>query len=228
MGHRQSIRGALSPAIALACGVWVALAASAAAAVTAAEVVQRVQERLSAQRTFAARFEKQFLWAALDRTATRRGHLYLQRPDRFRVETDDGTVVVADGTAIWSYSERNSQVVVSPYAGEFQTPWEVFLDYSSQYVPVALEEVRLGRDRCYLVVLQPQSEAAEVTQMRIWVDAKHWYPHRVEQLEDSGNLTTYLLSDVETNGKLDAGLFAFAPPAGTEVIDRRTPPAVQE
>lgn len=190
-------------------------------AITGAEVMERTQERFADYRTFAAEFEKQFHWGALDRNSSREGRLYLRRPSQFRLQMEDGSLVVADGEAIWSYSPRNQQVIVSPYEAELQTPWEVLVDYSARYSPVALEEVKLGRHDCYLLVLRPEVESTSVVQMKVWIDRKRWYLRRAEQYEPSGNITTYILSDVETNKKLKDSLFEFDAPAGVEIIDRR-------
>ena len=221
-GRQQLSLGALA-ALAVAV-IWLELgpAALPAAAITGAEVMEKTQQRLQSYKSFSARFEKQFLWAALDRTSNRQGRMYLRRPNRFRVELDDGSLVVADGHAIWSYSKSNHQAIVSPYAGEVQTPWEVFLDYSSRYEPIALDEVKLGKHECYLLVLRPLSEGPTI-QMKVWVDRSQWSLRRLEQTEGSGNVTTYILSDLRTNKKLEDGLFDFVPPPGTEVIDRRPP-----
>jgi len=196
-------------------------AIAAASALSATQVVERVQQRFAACESLAARFEKQFVWAALERTSTRHGKIYLQRPDRFRVELDDGSLLVADGQAIWSYSSRNQQAVVSAYHGDVQTPWEVLTDYRSRYLPVAVEEAALGKHACYLLTLRPQSPSSTVSQMRVWVDRGQWHPRRVEQRETSGNVTTYTLTEIRTDQRLDEELFRFHAPAGTQIIDSR-------
>lgn len=199
------------------------LVPGAAMGITGGEIIAEVQERLSAYKTFSAHFEKQFYWAVLDKRRNREGQIYLSRPDRFRIELAGGDVVVADGQAVWSYIERNNQVVVSPFEGEVKTPWEVFFDYSERYTPIAVEESELGGRSCYLLVMMPENEVSVVERMRIWVDRKKWLLLQVEQLEANGNLTTYLLKDHRTNKKIDDEVFAFEVPKGVEVLDRRVP-----
>ena len=117
---------------------------SAVMGVTGDEIIAEVQERLTDYKTFSARFEKKFYWAVLDKQRNREGRIYLSRPDRFRIELQGGDVIVSDGEAIWSYIERNGQVVVGPYEGEVKTPWEMFFDYSERYTPIAVEENELA------------------------------------------------------------------------------------
>ena len=194
-----------------------------AAGISGGEIIAEVQKRLSGYKTFSARFEKQFYWAVLDKRRNREGRIFLRRPDRFRVELQGGDVVVADGKSIWSYAKRNSQVVVSPYEGEVQTPWDVFFDYSDRYTPIAVEENQLGGRSCYMLVMAPENELSVVEQMRVWIDRKKWLLLQVEQREANGNLTTYRLRDHRTDKKINDEVFAFDVPEGVEILDRRPP-----
>ena len=196
---------------------------SAVMGVTGDEIIAEVQERLTDYKTFSARFEKKFYWAVLGKQRNREGRIYLSRPDRFRIELQGGDVIVSDGEAIWSYIERNGQVVVGPYEGELKTPWEIFFDYSERYMPIAVEENELDGRSCYLLVMAPENEVSVVERMRVWVDRKKWLLLQVEQLEANGNLTTYRLKDHRTNKKIDDEVFVFQVPEGVEVLDRRTP-----
>lgn len=199
------------------------LAPYPAVGISGGKIIAEVQKRLSDYKTFSARFEKQFYWAVLDKRRNREGRIFLRRPDRFRIELQDGDVVVADGNSIWSYAKRNNQVVVSPYKGEVQTPWEVFFDYSDRYAPIAVEESELDGRSCYMLVMAPENKMSVVEQMRVWIDRKKWLLVQVEQREANGNLTTYLLRDHRTNKKINDAVFAFEVPEGVEILDRRPP-----
>ena len=199
--------------------------ASVASAITGGEIVERVQKKLNEYKSFSAAFEKQFYWAALDRSRSREGHLYMRRPGHFRVELDNGDAMVADGQTVWSYVERNRQVVVSSYAGELRTPWQIFVDYSDNYIPLAVEETKLSGRSSYMLVLGPanQSEVRSRKQMKVWVDKKKWWLMQIETLEDNGDITTYTLKNHKENKKIKDDVFAFEVPEGIDVIDRRVP-----
>jgi len=203
------------------------LAAAPARALTGVEVIERMQRSFDKAKTFSVHFEKRFHWAVLDRNLVRHGQLYTRRPGQFRVEVEDGDLVVADGQAIWAYSAENEQVVVSSYAGELRTPWEILVEYADSFAPVAVEQTELGGRDCYLVTLQPRPGAAhsaagnQVRRMRIWVDEDKWHLLQAEQLEANDDVRTYVLKGHRTNKKLDDELFRYEPPDGVEVIDRR-------
>lgn len=183
-------------------------------------VMAKAREQFAAYSTFSARFEKQFYWVALDKTQKLQGRIYTRKPDRFRVEVDGGDLVVADGQAIWVYSKKNQQVVVSAYNGEVRTPWQILFDYTSQWAPAGVEETKLDGQTCYLLALQPPGRAGK-GQLKVWLERRRWLLLKVEQKDESDNLITYVLKDHRLGTKLDAGLFRFTAPPGVEVIDRR-------
>jgi chaperone LolA len=191
----------------------------AAAALTGAEAMARAREQFAASATFSARFEKQFYWSALDKTQKLQGRIYTRKPDRFRVEVEGGDLVVADGQAIWVYSKKNQQVVVSEYNGEVRTPWQVLLDYTAQWTPAGVEETRLDGRACYLLDLRPPGGGAR--QLKVWLERRRWLLLKVEERDESGDLVTYILKGHHLGPVLKPSLFRFVAPEGVEVIDRR-------
>ena len=200
-----------------------------AAGITGAEAIDRMQESFAKAKTFSARFEKQFYWAVLDKKHSQKGRIYTRRPGQFRVEVEDGSLVVADGQAIWVYTEKNEQVIVGPYDEELATPWEILVDYAESFSPLAVAETKLGGRNCYLVTLGPTegdddprvAGRGQVVRMKVWIDKKRWYLLRVEELEANDDVKTYILEDHRAGKKLKEDLFLFEPPDGVEVIDRR-------
>ena len=198
-----------------------------APAITGAEVIERMQERFAAAKSYEARFEKQFYWAVLDKSMSREGRIYTRRPGQFRVEVDDGDLVVADGKTIWAYDRANDQVIVSHYEGQLRTPWEILVQYTDGYRLVAVKESKLDGRAAYELTLQPRDDVPahlRLKRMRIWVERKNWHLLRVEQVEANDDVRTYLLSDHRTNKKLKDELFEFHPPEGAHVVDQRTAP----
>ncbi len=192
--------------------------------ITGSEVIAKMRKNFAGYKTFSAKFEKQFYWALLDnKKQSRKGKIYTRKPNQFRLELEDGDLVVAGGEMIWAYNKRNEQVVVSAYEGELKTPWEILLDYTESYVALAVEEVELEGRSCYMLSLKPRAASAHIAQMKIWVDRKRWHLLKAEQVEVNDNITTYILKDHRTNKKLDESLFSFEFPEGADIIDRRGP-----
>ena len=173
-------------------------------------------------KSFSARFEKQFYWAVLDKRLTSNGEIHTRRPSEFRLELDDGYVVVGDGDAVWAYTPKNEQVIVSSYNTDLPTPWEILVDHAEQFRPVAVTEVELEGRTCYAVVMTSKATTVDRAEgMTVWIDKKRWHLLMVEQTEANENVTTYVLSRHRINKKMDDDLFVFRPPSGVEVIDHR-------
>lgn len=200
------------------------LAQGPAHAMSGAEVIDKMEERFSKSRTYSATFEKKFFWAVLERDMSREGRIFTRRPHEFRVEVEDGDLVIADGEAIWVYNKANEQVIVAAYDGEMQTPWEILVDYADGYAPVSVAETELDGKDAYVVILQPRPDAPanlQVKRLRVWVDRKDWDLLQVEQLEANNDRRTYVLRDHRRNKKMADDLFRFAVPDQVEIIDRR-------
>ena len=97
--------------------------------------------------------------------------------------------------------------------------WQVLLDYTAQWTPSAVEEIRLEGRACYLLVLRPPDGGAG--QLKVWLERRRWLPLKVEERDESDNLVTYTLRDHQLGPVLKPSLFRFVAPQGVEVIDRR-------
>ena len=213
--------------------VWLAVLLSLgiggqATAISGGEIMVKLREKFADYKTFSAHFEKEFYWALLDKKRSQKGMITTRKPNQFRLEIEQGDVVVADGQAIWVYTEKNKQVVVSSYREDVKTPWEILANYTENYQPLAVAEVEWdGRD-CYLLSLQPLAANSSVEQMRVWVDRKRWHVVKVEQLATNEDRTTYMLKDHKTNKKMKDEIFSFDVHRDVEVIDTRAPEVVQD
>jgi outer membrane lipoprotein carrier protein len=212
--------------------VWIGLMAmtllglstSVSRPMTGEEVIKKVRKRYEKLKRFSADFEQTFEWKLAEETHTFSGKLYLKKPNRFRLETETQTVV-SDGKQVWTYIYANEQVILTSYSELRGMPkWEDLLfeygeDYGARYV--ALEKV--GDKKCHLVELIPkkQDKDADAIQMKVWVDPKEWVVLKVAYVDQNGDGTTYRLSNVAINPKMDDALFSFQVPEGVDVVDMR-------
>jgi chaperone LolA len=192
-----------------------------AGAITGSEVITKMRERFADHKNFSAAFERQIYLAVLDQEFSARGRIVTRKPRQFRIEVGNDILIVADGKSIWLYNRQNEQAIVSTYEGELKTPWEILIEYSDAYAPLAVEEVDLDGRSCYLLSLVPRVPKAQVSLLKIWVDRKKWYLRRLEEFKNNEDRTTYVLKDHRTNKKLGDDLFRLELPEGIDVIDRR-------
>ena len=56
--------------------------------------------------------------------------------------------------------------------------------------------------------------------LKIWVDKDDFLVRRFETTEENESVRRVELRNIRTNGTLPDALFAFTPPAGTQVFDQ--------
>jgi outer membrane lipoprotein carrier protein len=198
------------------------------AGVDGPEVIGKVQKQFGKVKTLSARFEKRHFWKLVDQTQSVKGVLHVQKPDRFRLQSDVRTVVT-DGKTAWSYDPQNEQVLVNNYAAvEDDRSYEKLLfdlvllgGYEDRFSPTYVKEEKVQGKRCHVVDLRAIEQDAYIETVRLWIDRKEWLVRQLEYRNINGDVTSYELDQLKKNKKPDPGVFSFVSPEGVEVVDLR-------
>ena len=211
-------------AAALATAVLSAGATAAAGAERPGELLRCVQERYGALRDLSASFAQESRVVSLGRPRTRTGTLYFQAPGRMRWEYTgpEPELIVADGERLWFYRPERKQVVTQPMDAAFtrQTPLLFLLgrgDFATEFTWQE-RDLGAGPGGAVSIALQPRLETPDLA--RLVLEVVPGECRLVGTLvEDAfGNVTRLAFTDERRNPGLDAGLFRFTPPRGTEVL----------
>ncbi|MGH8480849.1 MAG: outer membrane lipoprotein chaperone LolA [Nevskiaceae bacterium] len=146
------------------------------------------------------------------------GRLWLSRPGRFRwsYEKPYEQLMVCDGKQLWQYDPDLKQAMVRPAGATLQgTPAQLLTDRAAlaQHFTVEGAGTEEGAQRLRLLPKAPDSDFKSV---ELWL--KDGVPVRMRFHDPLGGVSEVTFSDIGTNTHLDAGLFSFTPPKGTEVI----------
>ena len=190
--------------------------------VTPQEVVKKVRQKYDALDNLTAHFEQIFDWKLTGETQHLQGKLYLQKGERYRVETED-QIIVADGKNLWTYSKANQQVIIDRLGKAEETPLlqDLLLKYTEQYAPQLVGEENLQGHPCYILDLKPKDEDVFVKKVRAWVAKADWLLWKIQETDVNDNVNIYLINELEVNKPLPSALFRFQPPQSAEVIDLR-------
>ena len=203
-------------------------AGSARADARGSEVVGKLQKKFAELKTLSAHFVKQHYWRLMEQHQEVKGTLLVQRPDRFRMDSDV-QVVVSDGKTAWNYAPANAQVLVSDYSAiENDRSYEKLLfdlillgGYDESYTPVYVGEKKVQRKTCYVVDLSAKKEDTYIHTIRLWIDKRLYLVRQVAYRNIHDDITTFALSDLKVNKRVKADQFTFHVPKGVELIDLR-------
>jgi outer membrane lipoprotein carrier protein len=186
-----------------------------AAAQTAREQLERFSEGLESLHAGFSQVVVSSDGSVQDRSG---GEVWLSRPGRFRWEYggDFPELVVADGSRIWVYDEMLEQVTVKDQAeAESSSPLSLLTD------PARLDEqfeVREAGATDEAVLLELRAKSMETEFERFLIGMADDAPLLMIMEDAFGLRTEIRFSGIERNPGLDAGLFEFTPPEGTDVI----------
>lgn len=199
----------------------------------ALRALEGAAERYREVSAMCADFEQVIEVRLVRRTVESEGRVCQQRPNLFSMRFTDpeGDMVISDGDHFWVYypSIDEEQVTRRPAAetpGRHDFFREFLEDPASKYTAGdgGTEQVN-GRD-CRIVSLTPQAGASYLG-ARLWLDARNHVIRRLELHEQSGNVRTVTLSNVDLTSVPDPGLFTFEVPEGARVRGPPLPGAVE-
>jgi len=222
-GVRRRVKNAAIAVVVLA-GVLGPMAETARAQAPVAALLRCVQARYGALRDLTAAFAQESRVASLGRTRARTGRLFFQAPGRMRWEYEgpEPQLIVADGKQLWFHRPERRQVVVQPMDAAFtrQTPLLFLLGRGDFAAEFAWDERELapGAGGLVSVAMRPRVEAPDLSRLVLEVVAGECRLAGTIVEDAFGNVTHLVFSGERANTGLDAGLFHFAPPKGTEVV----------
>ncbi|WP_049921791.1 outer membrane lipoprotein-sorting protein [Halopiger djelfimassiliensis] len=175
-----------------------------------------------------------------DEVTTTTTEIWEQPPNKYRQEirstsqevSSAGDVTVTNGTEMWSYSADEDLVRTFEFESE-ASPGMVGFDDEAQLerfletfdVEYGGTETVADRD-AHVIRLTPSGEGDEelaemYDELELWIDEEYWYPlqQRAElTVGDESRTVTTTFEEIEFNGGVDDGRFAFDPPEDAEIV----------
>jgi outer membrane lipoprotein-sorting protein len=190
------------------------------AAMTAEELAEHVEKRYRSLKSLSADFVKVVASEIFETENTVKGKMIFRNLDKFKIETKDQTVV-SNGEFIWTYSAENQQVIrnLADRSENLFKPHQYLSDFRSEYVPQLEGEEKIGRSRCFKLLLSPEEKDLFIRKMTIWVDKESLLARRIEYTDCNDNDVTLTFQHIKTNRKIKDSEFVFKAPPGVEEVD---------
>lgn len=192
-----------------------------AASVT--KIVQKIQDKYEKIDNLSAEFVQVDQYKLTGSMTETRGTIYVKDGVKYRLETEDRTIVT-DGETVWTYSVFNNQVLVDRVKegdGSF-LPRDLLFKYPRDYFASLLDEVEIDGDDYYVIKLDPKEGIhGYVKTMKIWVNTDTYIISKIEYTDFNDNISYFEIKKVDIDTELADTLFQFKIDENVEVVDLR-------
>lgn len=191
---------------------------------TGASAAAQVEHHLAGLKTWSADFTQEIDDANGKRLRSASGHLYLERPGKFRWDYLEPSqqLVLADGKLLWFYDKDLAQANVRDLDSTLASTPAVLLaggvTVGSQFDITALPKSGDGFEWYQLIPKHPTSDFQAIR-----IAFSHGELVRMLFADKLDQVTRLAFSNPKRNIPLAASLFVFTPPPGVDVIGRVSP-----
>ena len=189
----------------------------------AESIIQHVQKKYRELRDATIAFSQTMQFGVMKTEQSFQGTLYLRKPEQYRLETDQQTIVT-DGKSIWTFNKANNQVVIDKYnpSPTTVTPERLLGELPSSSGVVLMGRETVNGTECEVLKLIPKSKSlSSIRSLKLWVDPETWLMKKIQSLDAGENTATYSIESVRVDSNLADSLFTFKPSSTVEVIDLR-------
>lgn len=190
--------------------------------------VQRAVKAYSKIKTIRASFTQTVTNPLTGSDAQSRGVMQQRIPGRLSVAFSEpaGDRIVADGKVVWLYlPSTNPGQVIKTRVGENGanvpdvTSW--FLDSpQTRYRMSSAGTATVAGHPTHAVALVSLDPTIPFQKATVWVDDDDALIRQFETTDANGLVRRITITSIETNTKLDPGVFAFDPPKGVRVVEQ--------
>ncbi|MBI1805443.1 MAG: outer membrane lipoprotein chaperone LolA [Ignavibacteria bacterium] len=197
-------------------------ASNAFAGDDAGDIISKLQRKYDSIRDVSITFRQDVQFGVTKAEQSFSGKLLMKKGNRYRIEMDQQTIVT-DGKSVWSFNKPNNQVLIDNFKENPASfsPDKVLVNVPNNYSSTVIGKERLGSQEATVLKLIPKNPTSSLKWMKVWVDTDELLMKKIQMLETSDNLMTYVVTDIKLNPGLADSQFQFEPPTGVEVIDLR-------
>jgi len=188
----------------------------------AADILKHMEKRYRTIEDITVAFRQTVHYGVTGTEQSFSGIMYTKKGNKYRIELEDQTIVT-DGSSVWSYSKSNNQVIVDRYkeGPDSFSPDRIMVDVPARYSSIVLGRERVGSAETTIMKMTPKDAKANLQWMKVWVDDDEYLMRKIQALDVSDNLSTYVLDSIAVNQSLDEARFRFDAPRDAELIDLR-------
>ncbi len=185
------------------------------------KLMERVEQSLNNLVTLSCDFEHIQYVKEADYTRSYSGKMKIKPPYLYRVEMHGKTIYI-DGEAVYVFFPKNNQVQINTFVKgdeSLPTPHSIYERYARNSGALYEGTDTINVRKAHRVELTiPDNPGGKVL---VWLDDALAFPVKSVEESPEGDITTYILSNVELNEAIPDSVFTFEIPDGVEIIDMR-------
>ena len=133
------------------------------------KIMDRVEKTVRNANTLSISFQEKFIWKMTGEENTLSGTLLMAGDDRFRIETEDQTIV-SDGKTLWTYSKPTNRVLIDKLAEteEALLPRQLLLQYTRGYSATRLPDENILGVSCIVLLFTDTEGSSYYSKWKIW------------------------------------------------------------
>lgn len=183
--------------------------------------VETLDQYYARVKSFRASFQQVVLDETLTPLEETSGRVSIVRPDKFRWDYSNPNeqLIIGDGKDVWIYDIDLEQVTVRQFASAMgETPAALLAGGGDLDRDFKIDDVG-GIAAVHWVELTPNDKESSFKQIRMGFESKDL--RLMELLDQLGQTTRIVFSNISENLTIDSQQFRFTPPIGVDVIDDR-------
>jgi outer membrane lipoprotein carrier protein len=197
--------------------------AKALPALSADEIVGKVQTFYDQLKTFKASFKQRYTIRSHDKNKDSAGSVIFEKPGKMSWRyTNNGNRVVSDGRIIKIYEKENKQMYEQPLDKSQYPAALSFLTgqgkLKQNFKFTKQDSVAMKYASGYVLLGEPLQPTAAYDKVYFYVDGTTFQVRRVIIIDAQQNKNRFDFEAAQANTKPPQGEFNFTPPPGTQVI----------
>ncbi len=186
------------------------------------KIINKLEKRYASIRDASITFTQSIEFGVTKAKQTFDGKLIMKKGNKYRIEMEHETIVT-DGESVWMFSKLNNQILIDKYKEDLAsfTPDKILVNVPMNYNAVLLGNEKIDDKDVSILKFTPKNKKIKIKWMKVWIDKEQWLMKRIQLLDASENLISYLVKEVKYNSGIADSQFQFVSPAGVDVIDLR-------
>lgn len=195
------------------------ICASAVSADDSRKILEKLQEKYDNLTDLEIDFKQEVHSGVFTSVERESGKMYLAKGDKFRVQTDEQTIV-SDGKLLWVYSKENKQVVIEKLSGanDLVRPSDYIFSFRESYKTTMLPDTVIDKTECRTVRFSCDGEDEFIQEMTLYVGKDDLLTHRAVYIDINANGVEIDFSKIKVDKGIPGKIFRFKTPKGVEEV----------